>query len=214
MARYRVARHTFGAEYPGAWEKHRTHVDSEHARKADAIAACDATACRATVYDNVALATVHDNGRKPGLPTRRDLLRESGDLLGERLWQGRPAVAMGSIRVRAARREWGWQNRVSIQFVEGGGRESVPAGEWHKSPPTGREWTYHSGALHSVCVTCGAVADEPCAPGCQPVVCPGCYAVDGPCEPGCPDAEAEDEREDELARERLDREHDEPEDVL
>jgi hypothetical protein len=38
-----------------------------------------------------------------------------------------------------------------------------------------------------------------------PYVCPGCYAVDAACEPGCPDAEAEDEREDELARERLDR---------
>jgi hypothetical protein len=40
-----------------------------------------------------------------------------------------------------------------------------------------------------------------------PYVCPGCYAVDAACEPGCPDAEAEDDREDELARERLDREH-------
>lgn len=31
----------------------------------------------------------------------------------------------------------------------------------------------------------------------EPVVCPGCYAVDGPCAPGCIDAEMERAREEE-----------------
>jgi len=62
-----------------------------------------------------------------------------------RTYKGRPCYVSAVMRVRAAKKEWGFQSRVCVRYTDGQepSFESVPAGQFNKvskplSPTEGR----------------------------------------------------------------------------
>ena len=137
---YTVTAFSKGPEHAFAWEKTWTRVVGSERSLAKARALADAQDRRATVWDESASETVYTNGKDPKPPTRFDVLAKDPErpLVAVRVLDGRRCVWESTVRVRAVRAEWGFCNRVSVAYLDGGPGATLPAGEFEKrAKPTG-----------------------------------------------------------------------------